>query len=226
MTQEIYNYLLTREKFIISSLDELIQETYEKDNFKETIQTIHDIMYRENIFLLNEEYYRKIAKYLQEFRFSYISDKEINPVMNEVISALAAYDAISMEEKRNYITSWMVKEIADRNFTNSWIINFVGINELLDFVLSDSTYLKQLSEKNVNIENPRKVLATLSVICWQFFKVYEEDKDAFQLSLGVASTIQNTTKDRKIKKMAKEYIKHVTYRMDNHLEEKIKKKEL
>ena len=81
MIQEIYNYLLTREKIITVPLDELIKETYEKDNFKEMIQTIHDIMYRENIFILNDEYYKKIADYLQEFRFSYITDKKINPII-------------------------------------------------------------------------------------------------------------------------------------------------
>lgn len=226
MIQEIYNYLLTREKIITVPLDELIKETYEKDNFKEMIQTIHDIMYRENIFILNDEYYKKIADYLQEFRFSYISDKNINSIMNEVILALSAYDAISMEEKRSFRNSWMLKEATDRNFNSHGIINFIDVNELLDSVLSDSTYLNQLLEKKVLIENPKKVLATLSVICWQFFKVYEEDNDIFQLSFEIANCIQFTTKDRKIKRMAKDYIKQVTYQMNNKLTEKVKTKEL
>ena len=225
MIQEIYNYLLTREKIITVPLDELIKETYEKDNFKEMIQTIHDIMYRENIFILNDEYYKKIADYLQEFRFSYITDKKINPMMNEVVLVLTNYDSISIEEKDNYRTNWLTKEIVDRNFYHSFGIDLVSVNELLDSVLSDSTYLKQLLEKNISIENPKKLLATFSVISWQFFQIYEEDNDIFQLSLEVARNINSTTKDRKIKKMAKNYIKQATYQMDNKLEEKVKKKE-
>ena len=38
-------------------------------------------MYRENIFLIEKEYYNKIADYLQEFRFSYLSNKEFTASM-------------------------------------------------------------------------------------------------------------------------------------------------
>lgn len=226
MIQEIYNYLLTREKIISLSLDDLIKETKEKNSFEEMIKSIHDIMYRENIFLIEKEYYNKIADYLQEFRFSYLSNKEVNYLMNEIIKGLTVYNRISMEERENYINNWIVKEICDRNLNNSWIMDLILDNELMSSILYDSTYLRQLLDGNVNLDNPKQVLATFNVICNQFFEVFNEDKKALNLSIQVASTISSTTKDRKIKKIAKKYIENVTYRAENYQNSKTKKKQI
>lgn len=225
MTQEIYDYLLTREKIIKLSEKELITETQVKDNFPSVIKFIHDIIYRENIFLLNENYYMKIEKYLNEFRYSYLSDKDLNPLMNEIIMAISIYRNMSVSEKTKYIINWKVKESVDRNIPNSY---FISNDELISYVLADSYYLKILLDndlENIKEVDPKKMLSTFMVLSKQFLKVFIENKESLELSIRLANYLKNITYDRKIKKMAKVYIREVSYDIDNYEMSKIKNKE-
>ena len=225
MTQEIYDYLLTREKIIKLSEKELITETQVKDNFPSIIKFIHDIIYRENIFLLNENYYMKIEKYLNEFRYSYLSDKDLNPLMNEIIMAISIYRNMSVSEKTKYIINWKVKESVDRNIPNSY---FISNDELISYVLADSYYLKILLDndlENIKEVDPKKMLSTFMVLSKQFLKVFIENKESLELSIRLANYLKNITDDRKIKKMAKVYIREVSYDIDNYEMSKIKNKE-
>lgn len=225
MIQEIYDYLLTREKIIKLSEAELVTETQEKNNFPSVIKIIHDIIYRENIFLLNEDYYIKIENYLNKFRYSYLSDKELSPLMNEIIIAISIYRNMSVSEKTEYIINWKVKESVDRNIPNSF---FISNDELISYVLADSYYLKILLDNDlekIKEVDPKKMLSTFMVLCNQFLKIFIENKDALELSIRLANYVKNNTDNRKIKKMAKVYVKEVLYDIDNYDMEKIKNKE-
>lgn len=223
MTQEIYNYLLTREKIINLSLEELINETKNNDNFPDTIKLIYKIVARENILLIKNEYYEKVEKYLQEFRFLYINNSEINSYMNYVILALNSYKQLSIGEKTDYIIDWKTTEACNRYLSNSWT---VSLDEVLSYVLLDSKYLKQLLDKNIDLDNPKELLSTLNVLSLQFTEIFEENKDYLDLTLAIATSIKKNNTDRKIKKMAKQYINHAEYTVEEYHKYKQKKKQL
>ena len=223
MTQEIYNYLLTREKIINLSLEELINETKNNDNFPYTIKLIYKIVARENILLIKNEYYEKVEKYLQEFRFLYINNSEINSYMNYVILALNSYKQLSIGEKTDYIIDWKTTEACNRYLSNSWT---VSLDEVLSYVLLDSKYLKQLLDKNIDLDNPKELLSTLNVLSLQFTEIFEENKDYLDLTLAIATSIKKNNTDRKIKKMAKQYINHAEYTVEEYHKYKQKKKQL
>ena len=223
MTQEIYNYLLTREKIINLSLEELITETKNNDNFPDTIKLIYKIVARENILLIKNEYYEKVEKYLQEFRFSYIKDNELNVYMNYIILALNNYKQLSIGERTDYIIDWKTLEACNRYIPNSWTIS---LDEVLSYVLLDSKYLKQLLEKNISLDNPKELLSSFNVLCIQFTEIFEENRECLNLTIEIAKNIKNTTTDRKIKRMAKCYLNHAEYTVEEYHKYKQKKKQL
>ena len=66
MTQEIYNYLLIREKFLKKSLEDLINETRKNNDFENTVKFIYEIMNHENIFLLKKKYYEVMVDFYEK----------------------------------------------------------------------------------------------------------------------------------------------------------------
>lgn len=228
MIQEIYNYLLTREQIIKLSADELINQTKEKNNFVEMLKTLHDVMYRENIFLLKDEFSSKIEDWLHEFRFSYLNNKEINNLMNEIIETMQTYKNLNFKEKNDYVSCWIAKESIDRNIPHSLLISK---DEILSYVLEDSTNLKfvldgiETREFISNTIDPEKLLATFQVIRNQFPIIFQENRELLEFTIHLSKYISKQTTDRQIRKLANTYIKKVSYQMGKYYSQNIKKKE-
>ena len=115
MTLEIYSYLLIRTYLIQDEIALTYQGVEDKrEQFKYFIDSIAMVMENEDFIAINPKIQEDINRIIQESRFDFIGDKEINGQVNFIISRLNEYKLMSDKKKKWLAHDFYKDEYNDR----------------------------------------------------------------------------------------------------------------
>ena len=118
MIQEIYDYLLIRSHFLFDK-ELLISKCNSKESFKIVVDSISNIMQKEDYFLTSATLQENISDLIQKYRFDFMKCKEINDEVNFIIGRLNEYKSMNPDHKSRLVSEWLHEEYQARNLPYS-----------------------------------------------------------------------------------------------------------
>ena len=135
MTQEIYSYLLIRNYLALEN-DEysLENEDNPKDQYAFFVNTVAELMQKENYPLVFEDMQMEINDIIQKYRFTYMKDKDLNENINYIITRLSEYKQMPTSRKNYLLKDWYKSEYKKRLLPFKYCnYDYVNILLLCDF---------------------------------------------------------------------------------------------
>ncbi len=113
VTQEIFDYLLTRNQLLSKSIEDINSKNSEPSEYEDYVSRILKLIQRENIESVSAHIERKIINTVTAYRDK--TTKETKNKINEIIGIINLYKAKADTEKRKMKYEFLVNEMKDRD---------------------------------------------------------------------------------------------------------------
>lgn len=208
MIQEIYDYLWIRKYLMSVDIDTILENIKKEDNYEEIVTIISKLMQKEDFLLTYQYLQEKVRTIINENRFNYNQNKDINDEMNYIIYRLNTYRNMSDENKLRLINSFYEEEWKNRNLP---LIYKPAINYLDNFIAADSECFvkvffeytdKEKQETVYDTTELMPVCATSNLLANEYPEFYynEEARDVMYETISAFRTFT------KLPMLAKKYI--------------------
>ncbi len=178
MTQEIYNYLWIRSYILNMNID-MERDTIKNElanNSSETYKCfvvgLSNLMNEGDLLFTNYEKEKRALDLLNEFRYDYRSDKEINDAINNIICKVNEFHSLDYESRDRRMESFYSKEGIKRRLSLGDRHRYKYLNYLfkLDFINYIELFGEELegSDKEPVMYDVKSICATVNLLISEY----------------------------------------------------------